>query len=171
MSVLLFVVVVVEAFELCILDDAVRPFGLTTVLRDTPVRHAIARIDSFYRKRMGPSMFRSPMSITPLPLSLTALGEGPHGLNLNGPCVHPALFWVKISIRGFLAIIHLPGASVTPHHICWLVSCGRSRRASGARAARESEQEPDPGPQVARPPGRGRTRSASSRHWGTRSRA
>ncbi|MDE1993408.1 MAG: hypothetical protein KGI75_12970, partial [Rhizobiaceae bacterium] len=29
-------------------------------------------------------MFKSPMWITPLPLSLTALGEGSHGSILNG---------------------------------------------------------------------------------------
>jgi len=57
---------------------------LVTVLRDSPVRRAISRIDSFSRKCMRRMMFKSPMWITPLPPTLTAMGEGSHGSNLNG---------------------------------------------------------------------------------------
>lgn len=54
------------------------------VLRDSPVRRLISRIDSFSRSAIRRMMFKSPMWITPLPPSLTALGEGSHGSILNG---------------------------------------------------------------------------------------
>ncbi|MBB3383771.1 hypothetical protein FHX12_001905, partial [Rhizobium sp. BK609] len=54
------------------------------VLRDNPVRRLISRTDNFSRSAIRRMMFKSPMWITPLPLSLTALGEGSHGSILNG---------------------------------------------------------------------------------------
>ena len=54
------------------------------VLRDSPVRRLISRIDCFSRSAIRRMMFKSPMWITPLPPSLTALGEGSHGSILNG---------------------------------------------------------------------------------------
>ena len=57
---------------------------LVTVFRDSPVRRAISRIDSFCRKCMRRMMFKSPMWITPLPPPLSAQGEGSHGSILSG---------------------------------------------------------------------------------------
>jgi len=54
------------------------------VLRDSPVRRLISRIDCFSRSAIRRMMFKSPMWITPLPPSLAALGEGSHGSVLNG---------------------------------------------------------------------------------------
>lgn len=54
------------------------------VLRDSPVRRLISRIDCFSRNAIRRMMFKSPIWITPLPPSLTAMGEGSHGSILNG---------------------------------------------------------------------------------------
>lgn len=54
------------------------------VLRDSPVCRLISRIDCFSRSAIRQMMFKSPMWITPLPPSLSALGEGSHGSILNG---------------------------------------------------------------------------------------
>jgi hypothetical protein len=51
---------------------ALRYFAI--VLRDSPVRRLISRIDCFSRSAIRRMMFKSPMWITPLPPSLTALG-------------------------------------------------------------------------------------------------
>ena len=44
------------------------------VLRDSPVRRLISRIDCFSRSAVRRMMFNSPMWITPLPPLLTAFG-------------------------------------------------------------------------------------------------
>jgi hypothetical protein len=54
------------------------------MLRDNPVRRLISRTDSLSRSAIRRMMFKSPMWITPLPPSLSALGEGSHGSILNG---------------------------------------------------------------------------------------
>jgi hypothetical protein len=53
-------------------------------LRDSPVRRLISRIDCFSRSAIRRMMFKSPMWITPLPPSQTALGKRSHGSVLNG---------------------------------------------------------------------------------------
>lgn len=54
------------------------------VLRDSPVRRQISRIDGFSRSAIRRMMFNSPMWITPLFPSLAALGECSHGSILKG---------------------------------------------------------------------------------------
>ncbi len=67
----------------CWLDrTTLRNFAI--VLRDNPVRRLISRIESFSRSAIRRMMFKSPMWITPLPPSLSAVGEGSHGSILNG---------------------------------------------------------------------------------------
>ena len=69
-----------------------RTKGAMASVRDTPVSHAISRIDNFCRKCIRRMMFKSPMWITPLPPPTLLWGR-----------VHTAQISMKIK--------HLPGSA------------------------------------------------------------
>ena len=68
------------------------------VLRDSPVRHPISRIESFSRNDMRLMMFKNPMWITQLPPMRKALEEGFTWLNSQRKLsAKPAHFRVEIN--------------------------------------------------------------------------
>lgn len=88
-----------------------------TVFRDSPVRRAISRIDSFRRSDMRRITFKSSMLITPLPPAANCLGGRVTWVNsqrkLRAQVSH---FWVEISSEAIVRQRLL----VVPHGNPWL---------------------------------------------------